>query len=154
MNPLFDFLLRLYPSEHRALLGEEIRSVLRERAQDSRARGAVGRVAFAMQETSGLLAGLVAEWAAKLTAFDAYLIGAHPLAAGEAVPHTIIESEGRVRFLCDRIEYAIAHHDFEGARLYCREEARERERLLELKRFYADKWNVVRGQTRPQEEES
>lgn len=45
-----------------------------------------------------------------------------------------IEAQRRVQMLVSRIEFAIAHHDFPKARLYCEEERVARlcmERLLE-----------------------
>lgn len=50
-----------------------------------------------------------------------------------AVPNEVIESEERIQFFCRRMEYAIAHHDFEGARFYWKEDSNERAKLEQLR---------------------
>ncbi len=48
-------------------------------------------------------------------------------------PCEVIEAQRHVAFLLSRMEYAIAHHQFEKARFYSSEEYREREKLRLLK---------------------
>ena len=81
--------------------------------------------------SSLLAAGAAAEWAAKLTT--------EPSVRGRSLPDVRMmrpagvprevwfagdrkSVEERIASLIDRTVHAIAHHDFEGARRYCREE--------------------------------
>ncbi len=124
MKQVFDFLLRLYPAEYRAMFADEIRSVLHKSREDHRKKGTLAFFVLEIREALGLLIGLGREWIARLTSVEIYL--------GEedaGIAHQIAECEGRIRFVTGRIDNAVANHDFEGARFYSTEEEKERARL-------------------------
>ena len=60
-------LLRLYPTEQRALFAAEMLSVFEAMSADCRARGRACFVRFALAELLGLVLGAGVEWRAKLT---------------------------------------------------------------------------------------
>src|SRR5437899_1662510 len=117
---LYRFVLRFYPAEYRDMFGEEIAAVLQQRAAEKRAEAWFAFAAFVAREVAGLVAGVPREWSRPT----------QPLVARPAT--TVGESEARIHFLLKRMEYAIAHHDFEGARFYSREDEKERENLQRL----------------------
>ena len=125
------FLLRFYPAEYRDLFGDEIGAVLAETAREKRAHGRVAYGVFLLNEAVGLFAGCAIDWSAKFARSSAYM-STRALAA-ETPAMSVDESEQRIRFLCKRMEYAIAHHDFESARFYSAEDRKERENLERLR---------------------
>jgi len=65
----YKILLRLYPSDHRAIFADEMLSVFEQSAEER--RGHAGLIRFALADLMGMLIGAGAEWIAKL-AYDAY----------------------------------------------------------------------------------
>jgi ATP-dependent Clp protease ATP-binding subunit ClpC len=51
-----------------------------------------------------------------------------------ALPDEVVEAEKRVKFVGERMESAIANHEFEKARYYSDEERKERENLAALRK--------------------
>jgi hypothetical protein len=96
---------------------------------------------FALRELTGLLIGAGREWLAKVTT-DPLVRGrclseSRPAGAELCgLPGEVVEAQKRITFLVDRMVYAIAHHDFGGARAYSYEECRERENLRMLRAKY------------------
>jgi hypothetical protein len=120
MRRIYSTLLRLYPLEHRALFESEMLMLLEEASAEQRARGRAAFFWFALRELVGLVGGGGFEWIAKCGRPGRYL---EPVPCGAE----------RLAFLIRRMEYAIAHHQFEKARYYAEEERLEREKLQ--KRF-------------------
>lgn len=135
MMRFYEVLLGFYPSEYKALFAEEIAVVLREAAENSRRRGIIAFILFGFRETLGLIFGLGAEWMAKFTTFNSYMSYCSRSMASDAASDEVIASEKRIQFFCRKMEHAIAHHDFEGARFYAGEEGKERVRLEQLLRY-------------------
>jgi ATP-dependent Clp protease ATP-binding subunit ClpC len=48
------------------------------------------------------------------------------------LPEEVVEAQKRIRFIVQRMESAIASHEFEKARFYSDEERKERGNLMEL----------------------
>src|SRR5207248_11255175 len=53
-----------------------------------------------------------------------------------SLPEEVIETQKRIRFIVQRMETAIASHEFEKARFYSDEERKERGNLKELREKY------------------
>jgi ATP-dependent Clp protease ATP-binding subunit ClpC len=70
-----------------------------------------------------------------------------------ALPDEVVEAEKRVKFVGERMENAIANHEFEKARYYSDEERKERENLAALKKKHklADASHAVVGRDEVQE---
>ena len=157
MRRAYETLLRLYPRDFRASFTSEMLAALASSAAEYRAKGRAIYVRFALKELIGVLGGAAAEWVAKLTA-DSSLRGrslpdrlmmrppgvsweAHygsPLrdASERALPYEVMEAQYRTELLVKHMVYAIAHHDFEGARSYSYQERQAREDLRLLQERY------------------
>lgn len=144
MKRIYKALLRLYPADYRELFAAEMLSVFTEAAEARRKPPAL--VAFALTELIGLIGGAGAEWAAKFTtdpsvrarclARDAKLAAPCGSPDRDSLPQEVIEAQQRVTLVISRMVYAIAHHDFPGARTYSHEERAERETLRLLREKY------------------
>jgi hypothetical protein len=122
MTHFYRLLLRFYPAEYRELFGDEIGVVLQQAATEKRAEGKLAFASFVMREIAGVLAGVPREWTRT----------SQPPALAESAM-TVVDSEKRIRFLVKRMEYAIANHDFDGARFYAFEDRKERANLERLR---------------------
>lgn len=126
---VFDFLLRLYPKDHRHLFGVEMASVLRQALEDRRAQGRGAYLWFAIWEMAGLVAGAAALWAAKLAnRRDMEPAPETPLSPSDNVQ----ETEQLIQRCIHCMTHAIANHEFEKARFYSTAERRLRQRLEDL----------------------
>jgi hypothetical protein len=67
MKRAYQALLQLYPADYRASFAAGMLDAFDKTAEDSRCRGRVSLVRFALAELAGLLMGAAAEWIAKLT---------------------------------------------------------------------------------------
>lgn len=136
MTQIFTSILRLYPAEYQEVFSKEIIAVLQEAQQESQRQGRAALLTLALRETLGLLAGASAQWLLKAVSGSAYLSQTRRTAvlpASDAAADRLSESEKRIEFLRQRMEHAIANHDFENARFYYREDLQERARLEQLK---------------------
>jgi hypothetical protein len=107
-----------------------------ERAEQDR-RG----TRFVFRESTGLLREAGREWVAKLTtdasARERCLSASRTGSGGpSSLPGEVVEAQNRIAALIERMLYAIAHHDFAGAREYSHEEWEERARLRVLREKY------------------
>ena len=107
-------LLHLYPLDYRVRFEAEMVRTFGQAATEQR----TGFDGFLLRELFGLAAGAAAEWAAKLTTNPS--VRARSLSS--PLPGDTTALQARIASLIDRTVHAIAHHDFEGARRYCREE--------------------------------
>jgi hypothetical protein len=145
----YQALLRLYPGDYRAFFAAEMWNAFEQAAEERRGQGWPVFFRFALAELIGLVAGAGTEWFAKLTT-DSSVRGRHlpdlrlmrppgiPRELWFAAPcaNEVTEAQRRVTFLVSRVVYAIANHDFEGARTFSRQEQRERENLRLLREKY------------------
>jgi hypothetical protein len=152
MKRTYEFLLRLYPRDYRAMFATEMSSAFAEAAAERRREGWGVYARFALAELMGLAMGAGIEWIAKLTtdssvrgrslpdrlrmrppgvSFDAHYAGAFL-----SVPEELSQAQGRTERLVKRIVQAISHRDFTGARRYSDEERQARENLRLLREKY------------------
>ena len=142
---IYRALLHLYPRDYRALFADEMSNAFAEAAAE---KHEAARLGFAVREFVGLMFGASAEWIAKFStdpsirartlpdrvkmrppgvAWETYYAGSF------AQPDEVKEAQRRTDDLVGRIVHAIAHHDFQGARNYAREERDARETLRVLR---------------------
>lgn len=121
MKRAYRTLLRLYPRDHRDVFAAEMLVVFEQALEECRAGGWAVFLRFALAELFGLLIGAGAEWTAKFTRSADR--------AARTVPEEGMEAQRQIEFNIRRMEYAISHHDFAGARFHADQERKARERL-------------------------
>jgi hypothetical protein len=152
MKRAYEFLLRLYPRDYRAMFATEMSSSFAEASAERRCDGWGVYSRFCLAELIGLAMGAGIEWFAKLTtdtsvrgrslpdrllmrppgvSFDAHYAGAFL-----NVPEELSQAQERTERLVKRIVQAISHRDFTGARRYSDEERQARENLRLLRQKY------------------
>lgn len=123
-------LLRLYPAEHRAMFAGEMLGVFEEAAAERRQRGWLVFAAFVLGELGGLVKGAAAQWLSNLSTRRLRREDKSSVSARQSgLPDEVFEAQMQVDLAVKRIVYAIAHHQFEKARIYSGEERRLREDL-------------------------
>jgi hypothetical protein len=128
-----EFLLRLYPKEHRELFGDEMAAVLRQAGEDRRTAGWWAYASFLVCEIVGLAAGAAAVWAARFAGQQ----NVQPSPASPAAqPNEIRETEQLIQRSIDCMVHAIANHQFTKARFYSNVEREARARLQNLRGRY------------------
>jgi hypothetical protein len=136
MKRIYSVFLSLYPREYRDLFGPEVLNVFAQAAQEHRARGLGVWVWFMASELSGAVISAGSHWVDRLSARHQLAVpepaGARPSGLFSAVQ----EAQNRVDFNLRRMEHAIAHHDFVGARAYSIEDLKAREDLRKLRDRY------------------
>jgi ATP-dependent Clp protease ATP-binding subunit ClpC len=99
-------------------------------------------VRFTAAEFTAVIAGAAIEWSARVTSFGPRRMPGRVLdtvsegqRGASNQPSDIQIAQDRVTFLLRRMEFAIANHQFQNARLYSEEErqAREHLRLVRLR---------------------
>lgn len=157
MPRVYRMLLRLYPADYRAMFAAEMFSAFERAAEDRRLSGRPGLVHFVLAELVSLAIRAGTEWIAKLTTGNAvrgrtlpdlrmmrppgvprelWFAGACMGGGQPSLPDEVMEAQRRITALINRTVYAIANHDFPGARTYCREEREARENLRRLREQY------------------
>jgi hypothetical protein len=125
MKRIYKWLLRLYPAAYRELFAAEMLGVfedaVKERRHDGRARFAL----FLIREFSGLLIAAVCQRFAHRANAPGGLTTVH-------APDELEEAQNLVTSILRRMEFAIAHHQFEQARFYSNEERKARENVRRL----------------------
>lgn len=159
MRQAYATLLRLYPRDFRASFAAEMLTAFERTAEEQHACGRAALARFAVTELAGLLISCGVEWVAKLTT-DSSVRGrylpdrlmmrppgvaweAHYGTALPSAPEELRQAQSRTEFLVNRMEHAIATHDFEGARSYSFEERKARENLRLMREKYqcsSDTW--------------
>jgi hypothetical protein len=130
-----EFLLRLYPKDHRELFGAEMAAVLGQAAEDRRALGRRAYLWFTICEIAGLLAGVTALWAARLAEHPPM---EQPHVAMLWLPDSVSEVERLIQRNLDRMTNAIATHQFVQARFYSVADQKLREHLEKLRNRNGD----------------
>jgi hypothetical protein len=139
------------------LFAAEMLNAFEKASEERRALGMPTFVQFAVAEMIGLAIGAGAEWIAKLTDSSSvrgrfqpdlrmmrppgvprelWFAGACVNTDRRSLPDEVMEAQRRIEVLVSRVVYAIANHDFEGARSYTLEESKERENLSRLREQY------------------
>ncbi|HTS32195.1 MAG TPA: hypothetical protein VMH81_40270 [Bryobacteraceae bacterium] len=150
---IYRTLLRLYPNDYRALFAAEMSRAFRQAAEERRRQCGPAFVGFLLSELAGLLIGASAEWISKWTTDrsvrgrslpdlrmlrppgvprEVWFAGACLSAPDTSLPEELIDARNRVSLLVQRMVYAIANHDFPGARRYSNEERQARAQLRRL----------------------
>ena len=136
----FRFLVFLYPASYRAQFGVEMTAVHSEIAAEQRAAGWNAYLGFLCQEYAGLLAGACKQWWLSLIPPAAHTAlcrtGASAASTSRYPPEEVLAAQQRVEILVERMVHAIAHHQFEDARRFSREEQDAREALQTLRARY------------------
>jgi len=127
MNRAYQFLLLLYPREHRDQFAEEMIRVFEEASAERRARGRAWYVRFAFAEMNGLIAGAADAWFDRKHA---------PSALEQTLPGELAEAQRLVDMNIAGMVHAIANHQFETARSFSDQERQAREKLRVLREKY------------------
>jgi hypothetical protein len=152
MKRAYEFLLRLYPRDYRAMFATEMSSAFEEASAERRGQGRGVYVRFVMAELMELTIGAGVEWIAKLST-DSSVRGRslpdrllmrppgvswsrHYTGALLNVPEEVSEAQERAELLVERMVHSISQHDFKGARLYSDEERQARGKLRSLREKY------------------
>ena len=116
---IYAALLQLYPARQRALFATEMSLVFQEAAEEQHSRGRLAFFRFAVAELIGLLSGAAIEWIVPFTHRP------RPLAPVDKVT----ETQRHLEFILSRMDYSIAHHQFQKVRFLAEAERRAREKL-------------------------
>ncbi len=135
VNQMFRFLLCFYPPEHRVLFNTEMTSVFEAALAERRRQSHTAWVRFVISEFAGLIAGAMSARTAGLFGSSGPVVAT----AGASVPQNglpddVVEAQQRVDALLGSMVDAIAHHQFEKARLYSGQERDARAQLREIRR--------------------
>src|ERR1700761_6209406 len=111
MRRAYEFFLCFYPREHRDQFAEEMMQVFEQASVERRAQGFGWYFRFSVGEITGLVGGASGAW------FDRR--NALPVAAPMAshLPRELADAQERVELNVAAMVQAIAHHQFERARL-------------------------------------
>jgi len=131
MKRAYQFMLLLYPRDHRDRFAEEMAGVFEEARNERHYQGWAWYVRFAFWETAGLIGGAASAWLDRRPVPEASVSGA----GHRTLPQEILEAQQRVDRNIAGMVHAISHHDYQGARRYSDEErqARENLRMLRIK---------------------
>ncbi len=144
MKRVYEFLLRLYPRDYRAVFAKEMSNAFEQGLAERRDQGWGAAWRFALAELVGLTIGAGIEWIAKLSTDSSVRgrslpdrqLSAHYAGAFPNFPEEVSKAQERTELLVKRIVHAISHHDYVGARRYSDEERIARENLRVLRRKY------------------
>ena len=136
MKRVYGAFLRLYPQEYRDLFGLEVLDVFAQAAREHRARGLGVWVWFLVTELSGAVASAACHWIDRLSARRHSTVPGVAGATRRGLFSAVQEAQDRVDLNLERMTYAIAHHDFAGARAYSIEDLKAREELRKLRDRY------------------
>ena len=127
----YDFLLRLYPREHRATFGAEMRNVFADASAEQRGRGWLAYSCFLFSEFAGLLLGSGRQWLLQTSrGVEAPVL--EGATADPGMPADVAQARQRISNNLRRMEHAIANHQFTQARFFSEVDRREREHLKSL----------------------
>jgi hypothetical protein len=125
MKRIYKWLLWLYPSAYRELFAAEMLDVFEDAVEERHHDGRIGLALFLIREFSGLFIAAVRERIAARTNPTGGSIAAH-------LPDELEEAQNLVTATLRRMEFAIAHHQFEQARFFSNEERKARENVRRL----------------------
>jgi hypothetical protein len=131
MTRAYGLFLCLYPRSYRKAFAAEMAAVFEQSAHEQRSLGRLAFIHFLVVEAASLLWGSGIEWFSTLSDN-----GEHSCDLASAVdsslPAEIIEAQQRIRYNLRGMEHAIAHHQFERARLFSAADRQARECLRSL----------------------
>lgn len=139
---IYKSLLHVYPRAYRTLFADEMLEVFEQAHFNLPQRSLSALARFTASEFISVLTGAAIEWGARFTSFSSDCMPRRALetvSEGQRGPNALRSdvqaAEDRVTFLLRRMEFAIANHQFQNARLYFDEErkARENLRLIRLR---------------------
>jgi hypothetical protein len=141
MKRTFRLLLRLYPLDHRQLLGNEMLQVFEQAAEEHRAHGRLAFLFFAFFEFAGLLFGSISAWRRYRRSDRAIdLRKMRPPEVSKATYVTAVDemiaAQQLVAVNLSRLQDAIARQELVKARFYSDEEHKAREHLRAVHRKY------------------
>jgi hypothetical protein len=132
---IYKSLLHLYPGAYRALFADEMLDVFEQAHRNLPERSLSALVRFTAAEFTSVIAGAAIEWGARATSFGSDRMPGMLETASEGqrgpgnLPDDVRAAQDRVTFLLRRMEFAIANHQFQNARLYSEAERKARENL-------------------------
>jgi hypothetical protein len=150
-------LLRLYPNDFRAMFAPEMQNAFDRAAEERRLQCRPVFIRFLLSEFIDLLIGAGAEWIAKLTTDNSargrclpdlrmmrppgvprelWFAGTRLSARQASQSDEVVKAQDRISMLIHRMVYAIANHDFPGARRFSYEERQARDELHRLQEKY------------------
>jgi len=130
MKRAYQFMLLLYPREHRAQFAEEMTGVFEEARNERHYKGWAWYVCFACAEITGLIVGAAGAWLERKLASQ--VAGA----SSSGLPQELADAQQRVDANIAAMVHAIANHQFENARAHSDEERQARENLRALREKY------------------
>jgi hypothetical protein len=140
---IYKLLLHLYPAAYKTLFADEMVHVFEEARRGLPERSLSALVRFTAAEFTSVITGAAVEWSARVTSFGSRCMPGHVLDAVSEdqrgpsdQPFDVRIAQDRVTFLLRRMEFAIANHQFQNARLYSEEERKAREHLRLVKSRY------------------
>jgi hypothetical protein len=133
MKRVYSAFLCLYPREYRDLFGPEVVNVFAQAAQEQRARGRSAWVWFLVTELAGAVFSAAGHWIDRWSAGRDAAGPVHAGATRNTSLSTLQEAQNRVESNLKRMTYAIAHHDFAGARACYFDDLKAREDLRRLR---------------------
>jgi hypothetical protein len=131
MTRAYGLLLCLYPESYRKTFAAEMTTVFEKSAREQRRLGWAAFLRFLIIEAAGLVKGSAIQWISALSR-----TGEHPgdlaPAGDSSLPDEIVQAQRRIQYNLHGMEDAIAHHQFERARLFSAADQKERENLRSL----------------------
>ena len=132
MRKLYRAILSLYPTEYRSIFAQEMVEVFDHAAMAAEKQGLLSLLRFAACEFAGLLNGLFSERVTRWRDRERYITSRCLSRPDTGFPLEIADLQSRLEHLLRSMEFAIAHHDFPGARYYSNEERGTRAHLQRL----------------------
>ena len=122
MRKLYRAILSLYPMEYRSMFAQEMVEVFDHAAMAAEEQGLLSLLRFAACELAGLLNGLFSERVTRWRDRERYIASRCLSRPDTGFPSEIADVQNRLEHLLRSMEFAIAYHDFPGARYYSNEE--------------------------------
>ena len=125
---VYRLLLRMYPRQYADQFGAEMTSVFEQAAAEQLKKGTLAFVRFALRELIGLGVGARDARKAPLLLED--------LKVDFSLPPDLADAQRVVRVCKEKMQKAIAAHDFKKARFFCLVDERAREEVRRLRAKY------------------
>lgn len=131
MTRAYGLFLCLYPRSYRKAFAAEMAAVFEQSAHEHRSLGRLAFIHFLVVEAASLVKGSGIEWFSTRPQYGEHTPDFASL-MDSSLPAEIIEAQQRSRYNLRGMEHAIAHHQFERARLFSAADQQERECLRSL----------------------
>jgi hypothetical protein len=150
LSRVYRSLLRLYPNDYQARFAAEMLHSFEHAVEERRGQDRWIAICFIRSEFCDAIAGAAAEWVSKWTTDPSVRGRCLPDvrmmrppgvprelwfagAVGNCPAGEVAQVESRIVLLINQMEFAIANHDFSGARRYAYEEAAAQRELALLR---------------------